>query len=367
MANASRPHAAVNELGREISKLIAARGPITVDRFMSEALYHPEHGYYMRRDPLGAGGDFITAPEISQMFGELIGIFCAESWQRMGSPPVCNLVELGPGRGTLMQDALRAGKALPGFTDAVRVHLVEISPVLKARQCETLRGRNVTWMSRLDELPEGPTLLIANEFFDALPIRQFVRANGRWRERLVAVAPAGDFEFRISPEPATLAELPGGEHPDGCTFETSNAARHLAQWIGGRLRTSGGVALAIDYGTGASAFGDSLQAVRGHKSRYVLEAPGENDLTAHVDFSALAAAAARSGVNVFGPIPQGTWLERMGIALRAKNLKAGTTPDQAVEIDQALHRLTAPSAMGVLFRAMAFAHPGLGAPAGFAT
>jgi NADH dehydrogenase [ubiquinone] 1 alpha subcomplex assembly factor 7 len=355
----------VNQLGREISQLIAEGGPITVDRFMSEALYHPEFGYYMQRDPLGAGGDFITAPEISQMFGELIGIFCADSWQRMGSPAVCNLAELGPGRGTLLQDALRAGQTLPGFADAVRAYLVEISPLLRARQHETLRGLDVAWISRLEELPEGPVLLIANEFFDALPIRQFVRVRGRWHERLVAAAPAGDFEFQISPEPATLARLPSGDFPDGCIFEFSPAAGELVQWIGRRLRNSCGAALIIDYGTAANAFGDSLQAVRGHKFRNVLEAPGETDLTAHVDFTALAAAAAQSGVNIFGPIPQGNWLERMGIALRAKNLKAGATPDLEVEIDQALHRLTAPSAMGILFRVMALAHPDLGVPAGF--
>lgn len=334
---------------------------------MRLALRDPDFGYYTRADParpdpFGVAGDFITAPEISQMFGELIGVFCADFWQRLGAPGRINLIELGPGRGTLMRDLLRAAKALPDFFNALKVHLLEISPSLRARQGETLRGFDLTWIDDLSALPDGPMLLIANEFFDALPIRQFVRHHGEWRERLIG-ANAGGFEFVPASKPSDLPEAPAQSCPEGGVIEICGEGRELARGIGQRLRAFGGAALIVDYGFAAEEFGGTLQAVKAHRFHSPLESPGEADLTAHVDFAALARAA---GVSAFGPIPQGAWLERMGIHLRAANLRALANDRQATEIDQAVQRLIAPEAMGSLFKVLALTHPDAGPPAGFA-
>lgn len=349
--------------------IIAKDGPITVERYMAEALGHPTHGYYVTRDPLGAGGDFTTAPEISQMFGEMIGLWCVATWRRMGEPSSFALAELGPGRGTLMADALRAARLEPRFMDAARLHLVETSPALREKQGAVLSTHRPAWHADFRAVPDGPLLLVANEFFDALPIRQFEHTADGWRERLVGYGSAqGRFTFVLSTiEPAE--PLPG-DAPIGAVLEISPASLRVMRSIGERIARDGGAALAIDYGylraETADGWSDTLQALRGHRRHDPLEAPGEADLTTHVDFIALARAARDAGAVPHGPLPQGLFLKALGIELRALRLAQGATPEQRKAIDTALHRLTHADGMGLLFKALAVANPSLGTPDGFA-
>ncbi len=360
-------------LGDRLAARIARFGPITVADYMAEALGHPEDGYYMTGDPFGAGGDFVTAPEVSQMFGELIGLWCADTWVRMGAPDPVWLVELGPGRGTLMADALRALHVAPDCRAALRPHLVEISPALGARQRETLAARGVEarWHERLDQVPEGPLLAIANEFFDALPIRQFERRPEGWCERLVGLDPDGQgLAFALGPPLGALdVQIPfpaaWRAAPAGAVIEVSAPGMAMAGEIGRRLAAYGGAALIVDYGHPAPRFGATLQAVRRHAKHPVLTEPGSADLTAHVDFAALARAATEAGARAHGPVDQGELLQALGIAARAEALGRGATPAQAAAIDAARHRLTDGAEMGTLFKALALSHPDLGAPAGF--
>jgi len=360
-------------LGALIAARIARLGAITVADYMAEAVAHPDHGYYMSGDPFGARGDFVTAPEISQMFGELIGLWCADTWQRMGAPEPVLLVELGPGRGTLMADALRAARVVPGFGAALRLHFVEISPALRTRQRETLAERAggvaPSWHESLAQVPDGPLLLVANEFFDALPIRQFEKRLEGWCERLVTLAPDGEtLAFALAPPgPWAAALLPAAlrEAPPGALAEVSAPAIGIAGEIGRRLATGGGAALIIDYGHAEPRTGATLQAVRRHAAHAVLEDPGAADLTAHVDFSMLARAATEAGARAHGPVPQGRFLEALGIGARARALGESATPDQASEIASALRRLTHPREMGELFKVLALGDPDLGPPAGF--
>ena len=285
-------------LRREIAELIAGEGPISVERYMALALSHPRHGYYRSRDPFGAQGDFVTAPEISQMFGELIGLWAADCWARMGEPARFAFVELGPGRGTLMADALRAARIVPRFLEAAQVHLVETSEILRARQRDTLAQAGtmaampVTWHEGFAEIPEGPLILIANEFFDALPIRQYMRAGERWRERLIGLDGNGALAFGLSAKTETALRL---DAPEGAIFEMCPDGLALTREIAARLVTNGGAALLIDYGHLRQGFGDTLQAVRRHAFVDPLLAPGEADLTAHVDFAALGRVARDCG------------------------------------------------------------------------
>ena len=357
-------------LESDIRARIAAHGPMPVAAYMALCLGHPRHGYYMTRDPFGARGDFITAPEVSQMFGELIGVWMAAVWQQMGRPACVRVVELGPGRGTLMSDALRAAKVLPGFLDAASVHLVEISPALMAKQRETLRGvaPPVAWHASLDEVPAGPAIVIANEFFDALPVHQAVKTPRGWCERRVGLD--GDrLVFMPAPEPlATIeARLPASARAaaEGAIFEWRDD--DVARALGARLARDGGAALVIDYGHVATAVGDTLQALGRHAFADPLATPGELDLTAHVDFEALMRAVMAAGAAAFGPIGQRELLERLGIAARAAKLKAKAQSDVAAQIDAAAARLTGSSRteMGSLFKAAAFAHRSLGAPPAF--
>ena len=356
---------------------IAREGPLTVARYMEEALSHPRYGYYRRSDPLGAAGDFITAPEISQMFGELIGLWCAVVWEALGSPAPVNLVELGPGRGTLMADALRAARRTPAFLAAVAVHLVETSPLLRARQRDALPAAGVegtpAWHEDFDGVPDGPLLLIANEFFDALPVRQFQRSGDGWRERLVDVGSEGDgFRFVLSPHlpevPLAADTVPPGVDgaPEGSVIEVCPVAIGLARAIGERVAGRGGAALIVDYGHAESAFGETLQAVKGHAYHPVLSDPGAADLTAHVDFAALARAAVGAGARTFGPVDQGEFLERLGLGARAGGLLAKATPEQAAEIRAARRRLADREHMGALFKALAITGAGMAPPPGFA-
>ena len=351
----------------DIKALIAERGPITVEQYMQIALAHPEHGYYMNRDPFGAAGDFTTAPEISQMFGELLGLWAAEVWTSMGSPRPVHLVELGPGRGTLMSDALRAARIVPAFREALDVWLIETSPTLAAMQHELLldAGVAVAWAQGLRDVPAGPAIVIGNEFLDALPVRQFVRANGQWRERTVRLDSEGELAFDLAekPEPYINAAAPNGE-----ILEVSPAGHRFMFELGARLAKQGGAALLIDYGHAVTGFGDTLQAVRAHRYVDPLAAPGDCDLTAHVDFAAMARSAKATGVQVYGPIDQSEFLRAIGIDLRTKALIERTTPERAEEVKRTRERLvgTAKGEMGALFKALAMTDRKTPPPPGFA-
>lgn len=423
-------------LGREIAETIAQEGPITVERYMTLCLGHPAYGYYATRDPFGASGDFVTAPEISQMFGELLGLWCAEVWRRIGEPARVALIELGPGRGTLMADALRAAKAVPGFRDALDVTLVETSPTLREIQREKLAaaGIAIRWAATVEDAlgdpsprqgeggpasagsdgvraterstPETPpdlgfaeatlptpsarggitapstmddpgssavaavrddervpTLLLANEFFDALPIRQFVRTEAGWRERMVGLVD-GALAFGLAVEPPRDLRLPS--RPIGFVLELNPQGVAIAARIGAHIAAHGGAALALDYGEAYSA-GDTLQAMRRHGFVDPLAEPGEADLTAQVDFGALARSATAAGAAPMALLPQADLLERLGLHARAAQLARNATPAQADAIEAAVRRLTdrSPSGMGALFKALAIGHPALGPLPGF--
>ena len=356
-------------LETELRRLIAIDGPLDVARYVALCLGHPLHGYYMARDPLGPGGDFVTAPEVSQMFGELIGLWAAATWQAMGAPSALRLIELGPGRGMLMADALRAATIMPGFRAALTVHLVETSPRLIARQRDTLPGLDIplAWHRDLGEVPEGPAIVIANEFFDALPVHQAVKAPGGWHVRMIGLAD-DRLGFALSPDPMPGFErvLPDMLHnaPEGAIYEWRDD--HVAAGLAERLVRNGGAALVIDYGHIESAAGDTLQAVRNHRYADPLAEPGLADLTAHVDFAALARTAGRVGGRIHGPVTQSAFLHRLGIVERAKTLKANATKLQAADVDAALLRLTGGGdAMGDLFKVLAIADPKLEALPGF--
>ncbi len=352
-------------LAARLADAIRRDGPLPVSEFMAAALLDSEHGYYATRDPFGAAGDFITAPEISQMFGELIGLWAAVAWQAMGAPARVVLAELGPGRGTLMADLLRAAATVPSFRAALDIWLVEASPVLRRRQEAALDGQGAHWAAELAGLPPGPLLLVANEFFDALPIEQYVRAPEGWTRRMVGLDADGRLAFAAGP-PADPGPAPAA--PPGAIFETCPEGRRLAGALGRRLATQGGAALLIDYGHGRSAAGETLQALRRHRPVPVLDAVGEADLTAHVDFEALAAAAIPA--RAWGPVPQGDFLRGLGIETRAARLTAGKPPAQAADILGRMHRLIDAAEMGTLFKVMALADPalpplpGLAAPLG---
>ncbi|MBX9943324.1 MAG: SAM-dependent methyltransferase [Reyranella sp.] len=329
---------------------------------MAEALGHPRLGYYRRAAPLGAAGDFTTAPEISQMFGELVGAWLADRWQAMGRPAPVRLVELGPGRGTLMADALRATRGVAGFHAAIDLHLVETNEPLRAAQRAALSSVRPTWHERFDGVPAGPLLLVANEFFDALPVRQFHRTPRGWVERMVGLAADGSLRLALAPGITPFSALLG-DAPPGAEAEISEAGRSLAAAIGARIGRDGGWALIVDYGVPEAGRAASLQAVRGHRGADILDRPGETDLSAHVDFTALAAAA---GVPCFGPVSQGDFLRRLGIERRAAVLKERAPAVQRRAIDAALARLIGPDQMGTLFRVLAVGDTRSAAPAGFA-
>ncbi len=333
-----------------ITRRIRADGPMPVAEYMALCLGHPEHGYYTTRDPLGRSGDFTTAPEISQMFGEMLGLWLVQAWMDRGSPIPFVLAELGPGRGTLMADALRAAARVTGFTEAADLWLVETSPALRRKQWEALGAYQPHWADDLAGLPDGPLFLIANEFFDALPVRQFVVSDGVLRERVVGIENDA-LIFGLSP-PVSSGDMPEGAE-DGAIYETCPQGRAIAVGIGERLAASGGAALAVDYGHAVPrASGDTLQAMKGHAYANPLDFPGEADITAHVDFLALAKAAESGGATNWGVRGQGALLDWLGIRVRAAIL-AKKQPDRADEIEVALARLTEPDAMGTLFKALA--------------
>jgi NADH dehydrogenase [ubiquinone] 1 alpha subcomplex assembly factor 7 len=366
-----------------LCELIAREGPMTLERYMDLALQHPEHGYYRNRDPLGKEGDFITAPEVSQVFGELLGLWCADVWHQMGKPDPFMLLELGPGRGTMMQDALRATAKIAGFHEAMRLHLLECNAELRRQQQERLAAHKPVHLDDLSQLPPLPMIALANEFFDTMPIRQFVKTKDGWRERLVDVQDGaltfGEGEVAVNVletienvmqdvrvSPANVVRLHG--EPDGelqPVYEISPLSLYFAQRLSAHVVRHGGAGLIVDYGYTAPPGTETLQAVKRHHFVGVFESPGETDLTAYVDFSALRLIAGHEGARVAGPVVQGEFLRSLGAELRAMQLKHNAAPEQTKSIDEALSRLIDPAQMGQMFKAMAVCSPQLREVAGF--
>jgi NADH dehydrogenase [ubiquinone] 1 alpha subcomplex assembly factor 7 len=382
MFSTNATDAGLTPLGQKLAARIAAEGPISLHGYMEACLYDPAHGYYKKRDPLGRGGDFITAPEISQVFGELIGLWAGETWRMMGQPDAVRLIELGPGRGTLMADALRALRVLPAFLQCATVHLVETSAPLRAAQEAALGGAPcpVFWHERIEDVPAGAAIVIANEFFDCLPVRQFAfeEAAQAWRERMVAFRDGG-FVLELGEVPPHSVSLPEGrEDPrtirsensgvpspfgekdrmrgdfpnpeDGAIAEICPGATAILQSFAARTADAPLAALIIDYGYSCPASGDTVQAVSQHRFAGLFDAPGEADLTAHVDFSDLVQQAKALGLTPSGPMPMGEWLLRLGLEARAHQLLRRASAEQAVELRGRITRLVDPAQMGALFK-----------------
>ncbi len=352
----------MNKLSEIIKQQIATSGPISVADYFSICLGHPKHGYYMTRDPFGVKGDFTTAPEISQMFGELIGLWLAQGWLDRGSPKTCHLIECGPGRGTFMGDILRAGKMAPGFIDSLSIHLVETSPALTTLQKETLRGSNVEWHKDLTSLPEvdenQPNFIIANELFDALPIYQLVKTADGWRDKVIDLDENTDvFQWAYGKHASKLEGYLSQQVKEAAQendiAECSPLSLTFAELLGQRIDASNGLGLIIDYGYEKSATGDSLQAMKNHKYCDVLDHCGEADLTAHVDFQSLAAKFMLANCIAAPLLTQGVFLERLGIGGRAAQLCQNATEKQKQDIQTALKRLTHRDEMGILFKVLA--------------
>jgi NADH dehydrogenase [ubiquinone] 1 alpha subcomplex assembly factor 7 len=362
----------MSPLEKEIRALIETEGPIPVSRYMALCLSDSRHGYYATHDPLGAAGDFTTAPEISQMFGEILGLWCAEVWSAMKSPEKVCLVELGPGRGTMMDDLLRAAKIIPEFSKALDVHLVELSPVLVNRQKQTLEKSEVriSWHKDVSTLPNEPLIVVGNEFVDALPIDQFVKTAEGWCERCIGLI-ENKLQFGLNPIPVRgISEiLPAHlrSAPAGSVLERRELG--CLRKIASCIARFGGAALIIDYGEEQTKLCNTLQAVRKHEFADPLELPGKTDLTSLVDFETLGAVTEKEGARVFGPIRQSIFLRRLGIELRAERLKERADAKTRADIDTALARLVggSPRHMGDLFKVLAFAHPSLPVPPGFDT
>jgi len=358
-------------LQSEIRKLIKSSGPMPVWRYMELCLMHPQHGYYLSRDPLGREGDFTTAPEVSQMFGELLGLWAASVWKAIGSPPLLRLIELGPGRGTMMADALRALRVLPPLYQALSIHLVEVNPVLREKQRATLSGpREVSWHDTIDDVPDGPAIILANEYFDVLPIHQAVKRETGWHERTVEVDDGGKLAFGVATEPIPRFEVLLSPlvraAPLGAVFEWRPDAEIMK--ITSRVRDQDGAALIVDYGHVRSDVGDTFQAIARHTFADPLKNPGQADVTAHVDFQALVRAADDLGARVHGPATQGEFLKRLGIETRATTLMAKASPEVAEDIAAAMQRLVGGGrgGMGQMFKVLAVSEPNLTSLAGFA-
>ncbi|MBU1305794.1 MAG: SAM-dependent methyltransferase [Alphaproteobacteria bacterium] len=345
-----------------IDMQIRTSGPMSIASYMGLCLTHPTKGYYRNMDPLGAGGDFITAPEISQMFGELIGFFIVNLWQQMGSPKEFTLLELGPGRGTLMADVLRVACRAEGFRDALDLRLFETNLALIAEQNARLEAYGAKWIDAFDKVGPGPLLVVANEFFDALPIRQFVRGQDGWHERMVGTN-NGRRVFGLNPTPIPASAMPEtpADAEINAVLEVGLASGEVMNRLASTISTQGGAILAIDYGYARTQTGETLQGVRRHQFADVLDAPGEVDISAHVDFEALGNVAAGAGLTVQPLATQGQFLNRMGINQRASALIAAN-PRMADELASAKARLVAPEQMGNLFKAFCAASPGLQPP-----
>lgn len=343
-------------LAQRLAAEIRQSGPLTMAQFMTACLHDPRDGYYATRPALGEAGDFITAPLISQMFGELLGVWAASTWQAMGSPQRFTLAEMGPGDGTLMSDLLRAARVLPGFLEAADVWLVETSQPLRALQQERL-GEAPHWAGSLDEVPAGqPLLLVANELLDCLPARQFVKTAAGWAEQVVGLAADGSLSLGRVPASAPVADA-----REGTVVEVSGAQSALGEALGERLARDGGAALLIDYGRDTPGFGDTLQALKRHEKVDPLACPGEADLTVWADFPAVMAAARKVGAEA-AILTQAAFLARLGVGARAEAL-VRARPDKAATIGRQLQRLVGADEMGELFKACCLYSPGWTPPA----
>ncbi len=337
-----------------IKERIAAQGSLSVAEYMALCMSHKDHGYYPTRDPLGLSGDFVTSPEISQIFGEMIGIWVAETWRQMGSPPL-RLVELGPGRGTLMRDALRATAKQAGFHESMTVHMIEISPVLANAQYHALRHSHprIEWLDTIDKVPEGFTIIVSNEFFDTLPIKQFVMTPEGLRERRIHVDEHGHLALMLGPAGLSLSKSSDATIANGTILEQNAAARSIMRHIAERIATYGGAKLAIDYGYFDEPHKDTLQALWQHTYHPILHDPGEADISAHVDFLSLANIAVEAGLYATPPTTQGEFLHAMGGDVRLKMLSQIATPEQQKELHEGYTRLVDRYAMGELFKVLA--------------
>ena len=356
-----------------IKQLIKKMGPIPVSQYMSLVLGHPKYGYYQKQNPLGVKGDFITSPEISQVFGEVCGMYLASIWQKFGRPNQTRLVELGPGRGTMISDILRAASFVPNFLQSLSVHLVETSRVLRTEQENLLKKKfgeiEVNWHVSLDQIPEGPVLVVANEFFDALPVEQFIKTQTGWNQRCVGLSEAEELTFAECPidqrlefnipfyveETAKIGEI----------YEICFPAHQVVKELSKRIGKNGIGALIIDYGHIEAGLGDTLQAVRKHKYADPLISPGDSDLTTHVDFNALYQIADLDDARVSGPVRQGSFLESIGIIERTEVLARNMPPNLVGDFVAATNRLTEPKGMGSLFKVMVITNRQLPTPPGF--
>lgn len=363
-------------LKQHLIKRIEATGPITLAAYMAECLMHPEHGYYQQQAVFGAEGDFTTAPEVSQMFGEMLGLWLADRWIKMGEPDAINLIELGPGRGTLMADILRATEPVEDFQAAITVHFVEASSQLRAQQAErvpSVHASTAQWHNTLASVPSDdvvPSLIIANEFFDALPIHQYEKTGGKWVERMVGViAKDSKSELALVGGPCgpqfSLVDTAIKAGPEGSIAEVCPAALTVVGDIAERLNTGGGAALVVDYGYRKAAAGDTFQAMQNHAFTDPFVAPGEADLTAHVNFELLKTAATEKGLNAFGPAMQGMFLMAIGLGARAQVLAGQGDEAFQASILSDLKRLTATDQMGTLFKVLALQPHDLAPPPGF--
>ena len=344
-----------------LKALIAEQGPITTAQFMTYCLHDPAAGYYATRPGLGPQGDFVTAPEVSQMFGELIGVWVMAAWEAMGRPDPVHLVELGPGRGVLMSDVLRAAGLRPDFLKALLLYLIEASPALRLQQQARLAAFAPIHADRLEEVPAGaPLIVLANEFFDCLPARQFVRKDRAWFEQRIGLDAAGELAFGLAPPPSGV-DLPV-RAKDGAVFEVSAAQEAFGQMLASRLAADGGLALIIDYGRDRPEFGDTFQGLAQHRKIDPLAAPGEADLTVHVDFPAVAAAARAGGAQVSAIVGQGEFLARIGLGDRLAAL-IDRHPENTETLVRQARRLADQSEMGTLFKVMVISQAGLAVPA----
>jgi SAM-dependent MidA family methyltransferase len=356
----------MNPLGEKIAGLIRAAGPISVADYMAICLFDPDRGYYTTREPFGAKGDFVTAPEVSQMFGELVAVWLVQAWRVSGSPMAVTIAEIGPGRGTLMKDVVRTiGRIAPDLAAGADFALIEASPRLNAIQQETLRDSEpaFTWHATLDTLPDRPLFIVGNEIFDALPFRQFVSHDGKWLEHAIGLDASGSFQFGIGTASLATDALPdaGKNAPDGTIFEIAPAREALMSSIATRIAARGGTGIFFDYGHLTPGLGDTFQAVRKHRSEGVFDNPGEADLTSHVNFSALAGVARSHGLETH-MMTQGEFLLGMGLLERAGRLGQAADDTAREKITADVERLAGPDQMGKLFKVLAILPSGITVP-----
>jgi len=353
-------------LGKRIARQIKMAGPMPLAEYMHVCLADPADGYYATQNPFGPKGDFTTAPEISQMFGELIGVWVLAAWQQLGNPSPVNLVELGPGRGTLMADLLRAAAISPQFIDAVQINLVETSKKLVSEQKKQLSSHKdkLTWHTALEDVPDAPMILIANEFLDAIPLRQYVKVGNQWHERVVVLDEAGALTLALGAGTLAPDYLPqhASDEGEGSMFEVSPAREALIETLAERLVKSGGAALFLDYGHAQSGFGDTFQAMKSHEYADPCAEPGLCDLTGHIDFAALERAASRAGAIAKPLMTQGEFLLSLGLLERAGALGTNQSKKFQDNLQSAVERLAHPQHMGNLFKTFAIVGTGISLP-----